>query len=132
MGRRLGIDLPRRQRLDARQIPGGYPAGPQQPDPAFVDWKFQSNAARRTRTHNVVANACDANIEEFSRRAFACNDDLGALLLVRRTSAGVGPALGSALLMANDPARYSVIDVNAIKSLHAVGFGARPRNSSAV
>jgi hypothetical protein len=63
----------------------------------------------------------DRDIESLTSRAFRCNDDLGALLLIRQLR-GAGKAFGSAILMAQDPARYSVIDVNAVRAVQALGY----------
>jgi len=46
----------------------------------------------------------------------ACNDDLGGWLIAQRIL-GVGPALASAMLMAHDPERFTVIDVRAYRSV---------------
>lgn len=86
-----------------------------------AEWKFGSWAARLQRTRNLLAGNSDRDIENLTSRAFACNDDLGALLLIRLLR-GVGKALGSAILMAHDPARYTVIDVNAVRALQALGY----------
>lgn len=86
-----------------------------------AEWKFGSWAARLQRTRNLLADNSDRDIENLTSRAFACNDDLGALLLIRLLR-GVGKALGSAILMAHDPARYTVIDVNAVRALQALGY----------
>jgi hypothetical protein len=85
----------------------------------LVDWKFQTWASRRSRTHNLLAREDSLRVVELTRRAFACNDELGALLIVCQLS-GVGPALGSALLMAHDPDRYTVIDVRALRSVRSL------------
>jgi hypothetical protein len=39
-----------------------------------------------------------------------------------RQLSGVGKALGSAILMARDPARHAVIDVNAAQAIQALGY----------
>jgi hypothetical protein len=86
-----------------------------------AQWKFGRLPARLQRTRNLLANNSDRDIESLTSRAFGCNDDLGALLLVALLD-GVGKALGSAILMAHDPARYSVIDVNAVRAIQAIGY----------
>lgn len=48
----------------------------------LVDWKFQTWPARRARTHNLLEREDSERVGDLTRRAFACNDDLGALLLV--------------------------------------------------
>ncbi len=84
-------------------------------------WKFGTWPQRLKRTRNLLAKNSDRDIENLSSRAFRCNDDLGALLLVELLD-GVGKALGSAILMAHDPGRYSVIDVNAVRAIQAIGY----------
>ena len=88
---------------------------------AIVEWKFGNWPGRLARTLNVLDGETSEQIEELSRRAFSCNDDLGALLIICVLQ-GVGPALGSALLMAHDPARYTVIDTRALRSIRAFGW----------
>jgi hypothetical protein len=87
----------------------------------LVDWKFQTWPARRVRTHKLLERENTERVADLTGRAFACNDDLGALLLVAELS-GVGAALGSSLLMAHDPRRYTVIDVRALRSLRELGL----------
>jgi hypothetical protein len=84
-------------------------------------WKFGTWPQRLKRTRNLLAKNSDRDIEDLSGRAFRCNDDLGALLLVELLD-GVGKAFGSAILMAHDPGRYSVIDVNAVRAIQAIGY----------
>lgn len=84
-------------------------------------WKFGNWPQRLARTRNLLARNSDRDIKNLSARAFRCNDDLGALLLIELL-AGVGKALGSAILMADEPGRYTVIDVNAVRAIQAVGY----------
>ena len=84
-------------------------------------WKFGNWPQRLARTRNLLGRNSDRDIENLSARAFLCNDDLGALLLIELLG-GVGKALGSAILMAQQPSRYTVIDVNAVRALQAVGY----------
>jgi hypothetical protein len=84
-------------------------------------WKFGSWPSRLQRTQNLLATNTERDIESLTSRAFHCNDDLGALLLIRLLC-GVGKALGSAILMTHDRTRYSVIDVNAVHALQALGY----------
>lgn len=58
----------------------------------------------------------DERIAALSQRAFACSDDLGALLILQQLT-GIGPALASAILMAQNPTRYTVMDVWAVAAL---------------
>jgi hypothetical protein len=84
-------------------------------------WKFGSWPQRLARTRNLLAKNSDRDIENLTARAFRCNDDLGALLLIELL-VGVGKALGSAILMAHEPRRYTVIDVNAARAIHTIGY----------
>lgn len=84
-----------------------------------VAWKFNNMAHRRANARRGLAKEPDERIEDLTRRAFACNDDLGALLIVD-VLRGVGPALGSSILMASDPERYTVIDTRSLKSIRAL------------
>lgn len=94
-----------------------------------VVWKFQSMAHRRANARRGLAKEPDGRIEDITGRALSCNDDLGALLIVDVLQ-GVGPALGSAVLTAADPERYTVMDTRAIQSVRALGLpGARFDNA---
>jgi hypothetical protein len=62
----------------------------------------------------------EGRVIELTRRAFACNDDLGALLILADLR-GVGAAVASAILTAHDQIRYTVMDRRAIKSLRSLG-----------
>jgi hypothetical protein len=84
-------------------------------------WKFGNWPQRLVRTRNPLAKNSDLDIENLSARAFDCNDDLGALLLIELL-VGVGKALGSAILMAHEPSRYTVIDVNTARAMQAIGY----------
>ncbi|MEU4339432.1 hypothetical protein AB0F59_33125 [Micromonospora lupini] len=46
-----------------------------------------------------------------------------------RVLQGVGPALGSALLMTMDPQRWTVLDERAVKSINAIGYAEVPQDS---
>lgn len=87
----------------------------------MVRWKFNNMAHRKANATRSLDKEPDGRIEELTRRAFACNDDLGALLIVD-VLRGVGPALGSSILMASDPERYTVMDVRSLQSLRALGL----------
>jgi hypothetical protein len=88
---------------------------------AIVDWKFQDNRHRRVRTRNLLSQNSDLDIEDLTSRAFRCSDDLGALLLVMELI-GVGKALGSAILTAYDPSRFTVYDFRAGRAAQALGY----------
>jgi hypothetical protein len=84
-------------------------------------WKFSRMPHRLQRTRNLLRQNSARDFENLTAKAFRCNDELGALRLVTLL-AGVGKALGSAILMASEPARYSVIDVNAVRAIQALGY----------
>lgn len=86
-----------------------------------IRWKFGAWPARLQTTMTNIAKNSDRDFENLTFRAFRSGDDLAALLLVEELT-GVGKALGSAILMARDPARYTVIDVNAAQAVRALGY----------
>lgn len=55
-------------------------------------------------------------VRDLTRRAFACPDELGAILILTVLD-GVGIPVASALLVAHDASRYTVADSRAWKSL---------------
>jgi hypothetical protein len=77
-------------------------------------WKFQQFPSRLRRTLDLLAGNDQPWADALTRRALACNDDLGAWLIAQRIL-GVGPALASAMLMAHDPARFTVLDVRPVR-----------------
>jgi hypothetical protein len=79
-------------------------------------WKFQSFPSRLQRTLDLLAGNDPRWADDLTRRAVACNDDLGAWLIAQHIL-GVGPALASAMLMAHDPERFTVIDARAYRSV---------------
>ncbi|MDQ6782855.1 MAG: hypothetical protein M3063_05315 [Actinomycetota bacterium] len=85
----------------------------------MVKWKFNNMAHRKANATRYLAREPDGRIEDLTQRAFACNDDLGALLIVDVLS-GVGPALGSSILMASDSGRYTVMDTRSLQSIRAL------------
>jgi hypothetical protein len=84
----------------------------------IVDWKFGSMSHRRANAKRGLAREAD-RVAPYTRRALACNDDLGALLILCEFHA-VGPAMASTILMFAKPQRYTVMDTRAIKSLRAL------------
>lgn len=85
----------------------------------MVSWKFNNMAHRKANATRYLDKEPDGRIEDLTHRAFACSDDLGALLIVD-VLRGVGPALGSSILMASDPERYTVMDARSLKSIRAL------------
>jgi len=94
----------------------------------LIEWKFVSMPHRRSRAHRALANESDQAIADVTCAARRCADD-GAALRVVRVLDGVGPALGSATLMAMDASRWTVLDVRALASIRAVGYGDVPASA---
>jgi len=83
-----------------------------------IRWKFSADRRWLPGIQRRLDQEPDGWIEELTRRAFASTDDLAALLILD-VLAGVGPAVASSVLMANDPDRYTVMDRKALSSLRA-------------
>lgn len=94
----------------------------------IIDWKFPNQAHRRTMAHRRLAEESNAALLDFSPAARQCVDDGAALRIILRVN-GVGPALGSALLMVMNPERWTVLDVRALASVRAVGYPEVPDNA---
>lgn len=81
-------------------------------------WKFKGLwPARKVRAMRAVP---EHEIAGLTARAFRCDDELGALLILMLIP-GLQAAGASAVLMAQDPDRYTVMDVRALRSLAALG-----------
>lgn len=82
-------------------------------------WKYRglwpAKKVRALREH-----VTDRQARDWTRRALACPDDLGALCIAGLL-AGAGPGGASAVLTAADPIRFTVMDTRAIKSLAFLG-----------
>jgi hypothetical protein len=89
---------------------------------ALIGWKFGSMAHRRARALDGLADTGwngSAGARATIRRALAADDDLEALSLIAGPD-GIhrfGPAMGSTILAACRPERFTVADVNAIAAL---------------
>jgi hypothetical protein len=91
----------------------------------MIDWKFGSMAHRRARALDGLADvgwngATGARAK--IRRALASDDDFEALQLIAGPE-GIhrfGPAMGSAILAACRPERFTVADVNALAALRTL------------
>jgi hypothetical protein len=59
-------------------------------------------------------------LRALTKRAFACDDELGALCILTLIP-GLNAAGASAVLTAQNPERYTVMDVRALASLTALG-----------
>lgn len=84
----------------------------------IVKWKMEPH--RQAGTLRSLEKESDERIAALSHRAFACSDDLGALLILQELT-GIGPALASAVLMAQNPTRYTVMDRWAVAALRWLG-----------
>ncbi len=93
----------------------------------IIDWKFPNQAHRRTAAYRRRAEETDAALLDFSAASRQCGDDGAALRIILGVS-GVGPALGSALLMVMNSQRWTVLDVRALASVRAVGYPEVPDN----
>jgi len=123
------VDLAAWVRLWAREYPQphdeqlgplwGKPALDAEDRKLLARWKFESDRRRLQRTLNLLAGNDPSWADELTRRALACNDDLGAWLIAQRIL-GVGPALASAMLMAHDRKRFTVIDSRAFQSIRVL------------
>ena len=86
-------------------------------EPLF-QWKYRSIWPKR-KIRAMRAFPAD-QLAALTQRAFACPDELGALRILTLIPS-VGPAGASAILMAHDPSRFTVMDKRAIKSLVFLG-----------
>ena len=87
-------------------------------EPLF-EWKYRRMWPKR-KIQSMRAFPAD-QLADLTTRAFACQDELGALRILTLIP-GVGPAGASAILTAHDPTRFTVMDVRAIKSLIFLGI----------
>ncbi|MEU8392232.1 hypothetical protein [Micromonospora sp. NPDC048843] len=93
-----------------------------------IGWKFNAMAHRWANAGRGLARETDQTIRDVTAAARGCQDD-GAAMRVIRVLQGVGPALGSALLMTMDPLRWTVLDERAVKSINALGYAEVPLDS---
>ena len=77
-------------------------------------WKFRGLWPQRKI--NLMRAFPEHHVASLSQRAFACSDELGALMILTLIP-GARAAGASAILTARDPARYTVMDVRALQSL---------------
>ena len=94
---------------------------------AVYQWKFRrlwpqrKIDAMRTLSQNEVIS--------LTGRAFSCADELGALLILTLIP-GARTAGASAILMAHDPERYTVMDIRALRSLISLGLWSKGAQGS--
>lgn len=84
---------------------------------ALYRWKFRGLWPQRKI--NQMRAVPESDIRALTERAFRCEDELGALLILTLLP-GLSSAGSSAVLAAQNPARYTVMDVRAIASLIAL------------
>jgi hypothetical protein len=93
---------------------------------ALVGWKFQSMPHRRARAlEGITPQRWKGDREtpgarDLIRRALAAEDDHEALNLIAAQGGGIhrfGPAMGSAILAACDPTRFTIADSRALNAL---------------
>lgn len=90
-----------------------------------IDWKFHRVANRRAQAHEYIARETDAALFGLSAAACGSTDDDVAMRIITRVG-GVGPALGSALLMVMNSTRWTVLDVRSLKAIRAIGYSDVP------
>jgi hypothetical protein len=88
---------------------------------AVIGWKLNRTQNRRKAALRNLARQTDEEIRDLTGRAFRCNDDLGAVLILCEMK-GVGVPISSAILMARNPRKYTVADNRAWNSLTAHGL----------
>lgn len=81
-------------------------------------WKFKGLWPQKKI--NLMRATPEDEIRSLTKRAFSCNDELGALLILTLVP-GLGAAGASAVLTAQNPEHYTVMDVRALSSLAALG-----------
>lgn len=89
----------------------------------LVDWKFQSMAHRRTLAMRGISRERwegHGGVADLIRQAVADRDDEEALMTVCRIYR-FGPAMGSVVLAACRPRRFTVADSRALKTLRGLG-----------
>lgn len=92
-------------------------------------WKFRGNYVPR-KIADLTQKCTDAQAFDWTARALACTDDLAALCTVSILPS-IRAAGASAVLMAGDPNRFTVMDKRAIRSLAALGLWDRETQGSA-
>ena len=93
-----------------------------------IQWKFNAMPHRLANARRRMTRESGETVLDITAAARACRDD-GAAMRVIQILQGVGPALGSALLMTMSPQRWTVLDERAVASINAIGYTAVPPNS---
>ena len=97
----------------------------------LVSWKFQSMPHRRAQAMKGITpqrwnnRGCSAGAADLIRQALANEDDYQALAIIAVSGSGIyrfGPAMGSVLLAACRPGKFTIADSRALKALRALGL----------
>jgi hypothetical protein len=120
-----------REWIDAwsRQYPKGYDekfttyAGRKSysPDDLEVLYKWKFAGLWPAKKIRAMRSFPERDIQELTFRAFNCDDPMGALLILSLIP-GLKAAGASAVLAAQSPDRYTVMDVRALASLETLGL----------
>lgn len=97
---------------------------------ALIGWKFQSMPHRKARALSGVTSERwrgqhgKAGAAEIIREALGAPGDHQPLLILSARSGiyGFGPAMGSVILAACRPGKFTIADTRALKSLRALGL----------
>jgi hypothetical protein len=92
-----------------------------------IDWKFNGQRHRYATTMKYLKQYEDRTLREVTSTAFRSEDDQRALETLCELK-GVGPAVGTAILTAQDPIRWTVYDVNSVAALRLMGYHAAFEN----
>ncbi|MHB8290276.1 MAG: hypothetical protein ACYDEY_13800 [Acidimicrobiales bacterium] len=85
---------------------------------ALYDWKLRRLWPERAK--RSLESWPEEDIQQLSRRAINCNDEMGAVRLFQMLP-GSGPSVASAILAAIKPDDFTVMDVRALSSLITLG-----------
>jgi hypothetical protein len=94
----------------------------------LIDWKFVRDRRRAHAAKAGIDKERDEALTAVTGSARSCTDD-GAALRIVKVLSGVGNALGSSAPAVMDPVRFTVMDVRAVKSVHALGYTDVPESS---
>lgn len=85
----------------------------------IADWKFNQMAHRRATARKGITAVADEVLRGLCRAALTIPDDEMSLRTIALPR-GVGPALGSSILAALDPDRFTVFDERSVNSVNAL------------
>ena len=95
----------------------------------LISWKFQSMPHRKAQAMKGITPQRWDNREgspgaaDLIRQALACDDDYQALAIIAASASGIyrfGPAMGSVLLAACRPSKFTIADTRALKALRTL------------